>query len=278
MNDAAKSSADDVEGIHEGLPKQEDHWRVVAESVLGSSHEKAGLPCQDAHKWAILRPGVLVAAVADGAGSAAMAEVGSTTAVDAAVDFVISAEYFPNTSTNDQGWADFLTSVLMAVLVSIGTAATRHEAEPSDLATTLILAIVTAEMAAVAQIGDGVAVGCNEKGEIVPLTSPQSGEFINETYFVTSQDAMDNMEIVVWRGRLSRLALMSDGLQMIALRMPSREPYPGFFVPLFDFIAETKNGDEAQEQILSFLKSPRVRERTDDDLTLLLAALIEEGT
>jgi hypothetical protein len=71
---------------------------------------------------------------------------------------------------------------------------------------------------------------------------------------------------------------MSDGLQMIALKMPSREPYPGFFAPLFDFVADTKDGDEAQEQLLSFLKSPRVKEKTDDDLTLLLAALIKRGT
>lgn len=278
MNNASNSSTDDAKGIHEDLRRQDYHWRVVGQSVIGSSHEKAGLPCQDAHRWAILPSGVMVAAVADGAGSAAMAEVGSTTAVSAAVDTVRAAEHLPDTSTNDQEWTEFLTSALVATLVSIETAAARDDAKPSDLATTLILAIVTPEMAAIAQVGDGVAVGCNEKGEIVPLTFPQSGEFINETYFLTSQGAMDDREILVWRGRLSRIALMSDGLQMIALKMPGREPYPGFFVPLFDFVADTKNCDEAQQQLVSFLESPRVRERTDDDLTLLLAALVKEAT
>jgi hypothetical protein len=50
-------------------------WRHIAASVVGTSHEKVGGACQDANDCQVyLLPSgenVLVAAVADGAGSAA---------------------------------------------------------------------------------------------------------------------------------------------------------------------------------------------------------------
>jgi len=46
----------------------------VAASVRGKSHE--GQLCQDAHHWEKLPEGVLVAAVADGAGSATLGKWG----------------------------------------------------------------------------------------------------------------------------------------------------------------------------------------------------------
>ena len=45
-------------------------WRVTGASVPGVSHLRSGLPCQDAHAWRQEAGGVLIAAVADGAGSA----------------------------------------------------------------------------------------------------------------------------------------------------------------------------------------------------------------
>jgi len=51
------------------------HWRVLAASVRGKTM-KVGQLCQDAHHWEKLPEGVLVAAVADGAGSATLGKVG----------------------------------------------------------------------------------------------------------------------------------------------------------------------------------------------------------
>jgi len=49
-------------------------------SVRGN-HEKVGQLCQDAHHWEKLPEGVLVAAVADGAGSATLGKVGAIVAL-----------------------------------------------------------------------------------------------------------------------------------------------------------------------------------------------------
>src|SRR5919108_217744 len=70
-------------------------WRVVAASAPGTSHEKLGQPCQDAHHWATFPESVLVAAVADGAGSAELGHVGATIAARTAVETIGRQEHLP---------------------------------------------------------------------------------------------------------------------------------------------------------------------------------------
>jgi serine/threonine protein phosphatase PrpC len=67
-------------------------WRVVAASVRGKSHERAGQLCQDAHYWETLPEGILISAVADGAGSAVLGKVGAIVAAQTAVETICSQE------------------------------------------------------------------------------------------------------------------------------------------------------------------------------------------
>ena len=68
-------------------------WQTIGASVTGASHVKTNLPCQDAHGFAELPGGLLIAVVSDGAGSAPLAEVGAQTAVSAAMDYL--RKYLP---------------------------------------------------------------------------------------------------------------------------------------------------------------------------------------
>src|SRR5688572_25758989 len=59
-------------------------WAVVSASVIGTSHEATGAPCQDASHVLRLRIGdadVMLSAIADGAGSASHSQIGSAEAV-----------------------------------------------------------------------------------------------------------------------------------------------------------------------------------------------------
>ena len=56
------------------------HWHVAGVSVRGVSHIKRGQPCQDSHVWRELPGGAVVMAVADGAGSAILSQLGSARA------------------------------------------------------------------------------------------------------------------------------------------------------------------------------------------------------
>ena len=89
-----------------------------------------------------------------------------------------------------------------------------------------------------------------------------------------SPDALGTAQIAVRRLSVAHVAVISDGLQMLALKMPRGVPHEPFFSPLFRFVAEVDDEAVAAEQLESFLRSQRVRDRTDDDLTLLLAALV----
>jgi hypothetical protein len=209
--------------------------------------------------------------VADGAGSAALGEVGAEVAAWAAVETIHSQGTATRWPEEDEGWQVLLTEALRAARAAIETAAKAREAEARDLATTLILVVATPELVAAAQVSDGAAVAGDGEGNFLSLTTPQSGEYLNETTFLTSPDALETAQVMVWHGAAAHVAVLSDGLQMLALKMPEGTPHAPFFSPLFRFVAEVTEEAEVREQLAAFLRSPRLTERTDDDLTLLLA-------
>jgi Protein phosphatase 2C len=265
------------------------NWRVVATSVCGTSHKQRSQPCQDAHYWNSPEPGILIAAVADGAGSAAFSEVGAQIAVKTVVEALRDLWVMPDTEGDRETWlsAAALTDdadtppILTCLKDALETARQAVEAEAQaqqesvrEFASTLILVVATPMWVAAAQVGDGAAV-LGEGDSVRSLTSPSCGEYINETTFLVSPNALETAQFELWHGAISHFALLTDGLQLLALDMPSAEPHPPFFAPLFRFITQDElDAAEAQIQLENFLNSDRVSQRTDDDLTLLLAAKI----
>lgn len=275
MHNSSLLTSQAHDGNAPGCPQR---WRVVAASVRGDGHEKAGQLCQDAHFWQALPgeaagdSGVLLAAVADGAGSAPLAEVGSSIAARAAVQ-ALCASALPPRDGNDECWKAWLAAALRAARAAVEEEARSRQVEAGEMATTLIVAAVAGELVAAAQVGDGAVVVGDAEGSITALTAPQSGEYINETTFLTSPNALESAQAVVRRQWATRLAVFSDGLQMLALAMPEGTPHEPFFAPLFRFAAGARDEQAAGERLAQFLSSPLIRERTHDDVTLLLASL-----
>jgi hypothetical protein len=252
----------------------EPRWRVAAASVRGASHERTGQPCQDAHRWEVLPGGILTAAVADGAGSALLAEVGASLAAEATVAAVRDAAADRQTRVCEEEWPSILGVALETARAAVEAEAARREVAVGDLATTLLVLIVMPEIAAAAHIGDGAAVVADDSGNLFPLALPQNGEYANETTFLTSPAALERVSVTLWRGKVGHVAAFSDGLQRLSLRLPEGTPHGPFFAPLFRFIADVPEEADAQSQLAEFLGSGRVRARADDDLTLLVAARV----
>jgi hypothetical protein len=243
-------------------------WRVVGASVRGVSHLRSGRPCQDAHSWR--RVGAfLVAAVADGAGSAPLAEVGSCAAAHAAVETAAGRlqEAIP---TDYAGWKVLLGGVLETARQAVEAEAARCQCPPADLATTLLIAIAGDDILSACQVGDGAIIARLPDESLLAATRPLPGEYINETTFLTSNNYLAATQFATLRQRINGMILLSDGLQMLALKMPDGTPHLGFFAPLLQFAALADPG-RAQDQLQGFLQSPRIIRRADDDLTLLLA-------
>lgn len=250
-------------------------WRVVAASVRGTSHEKVGQLCQDAHYWQKLPEGVLVGAVADGAGSATLGKIGAIVAAQTAVETICLGDAALRLQPQDEKeWQLLLKKALESAKTSVEAEASVCGMKPRDLATTLILVVATPSLIVASQVGDGLAVASDRQGNLIALTTPQRGEYINETTFLVSPNAIETAQVSIWQGTAANIAVFSDGLQMLALDMVAGKPYEPFFSPLFQFITKVEDENEAKEQLAAFLRSPRITDRTDDDLTLLLATLI----
>ena len=239
--------------------------------MTGSKHEETDTPCQDAkvvrtygHRW-------LVAAVADGAGSAVHSASGSSVSVESAVS-AIDVSLLENDPT-DELIGEMLRGSLSEARRMVEEQARVMDAELRELATTLIVLVACPDWVASAQIGDGAVVIGERDGSLRSLTLPQSGEYINQTTFLTS-GAKDSLapEIAIHRGDVRRVAAFSDGIQLLCLKLPDNTPHAGFFEPLFSLVENAEDADEAMRKLERFLVSDRVRSLADDDITLMLAA------
>ena len=148
-------------------------WRVLGASVVGTSHQRMGRGCDDAHFYRV-RDGYTLLAAADGAGSAERSALGAATAVQKAVDVTEEILLRQGEPTAEEQWLNLLPTIMrevhdaLAMLcvdnLNASFASVDQEAQlppPTslhDLATTLLLAVVTTNWLAVAQIGDGDAV------------------------------------------------------------------------------------------------------------------------
>jgi hypothetical protein len=245
--------------------------------VPGASHKKKRLPCQDVHYWQTVHDNTLVAAVADGAGSAALSKVGATLAACAAAT-TLGAHYQESVCpVDDEAWHQWLAEAMLAAQVTIVAEARARQVHARELATTLILLIAMPDCVAVAQVGDGAVVVTDAAGNLCSLTVPQNGEYPNETTFLISPNALSTAQVEVWHGIPRHVVAFSDGLQRLALTMPEGHPHAPFFLPIFRFVEAVTEAREGQAQIEAFLCSQRVQERTEDDLTLFIGSLMRSS-
>lgn len=242
-------------------------WRGVGASLCGTSHVSGGIPCQDAHYWQVSNGDVLVAAVADGAGSAELAEVGAEIASRSAVEAFCAKG---KVSGDEKEIRASLNDALKEAQKAVQTEASARQVEVRQLATTLILVVATSEMVGAGQVGDGIAVVQDQDANIIGVTTPDSGEHVNETTFLNARRDLKHAQFKVWRGNPTNVAILSDGLQRLALQMPSGVPHNPFFAPLFKFVSNAPESPQAQEQLEQFMGAPRITDNTTDDLTLVL--------
>jgi serine/threonine protein phosphatase PrpC len=270
--------SEDASGeVSSEIPRGVDRWQVVAASVCGTSHQKLQQPCQDAHYWATVHDDVLVAAVADGASSAALGKVGATLAVCAAATTVRARHQRTVCPENDAAWCQWLVDAMHAAQATVIAEAQARLVMVRELATTLILVVAMPAGVAVAQIGDGAVVVGDTAGNLIPLTVPQHGEYPNETNFLIAPNALATAQVCLWRGSPKRVVAFSDGLQRLALKMPDGRPHAPFFLPFFHLVETVTEAREAQAQVEAFLSSQRVRDRTDDDVTLFVGSLMRSS-
>jgi hypothetical protein len=247
-------------------------WRYINASVVGTSHFAADTPCQDDCIVDVLPvhgDELLVAVLADGAGSAPESHHGASLACS---EFVAAITRW-SSSVSDVEDLDEQTIFewIERVRMSIENRATEFALTSRDFACTFLAAIVSKHTSIFVQIGDG-AIVVRANGELDAVFWPDSGEYANMTYFVTDPEWREHVHFS--RGEaVHDLALTTDGLQKLALHFATRSVHSPFFDSMFAALQRTPPGyaEQFQEDLIAFLQSDAVNGRTDDDKSLVLA-------
>ena len=245
-------------------------WKALFDSVRGTSHDETGSPCQDACRVIEVASGgaqYLIATCADGAGSAAHADLGAALACDAFVD--IASERIRNGGISSDFSREDALSWCDEIRVALLGRADELETSPRELACTMLGAILSESVAVFLQIGDGAMV-VGSAGGYVPVFWPQTGEYANTTNFLTDENYSDKLAFSVGEP-VTEFAAFTDGLERLVLHFADRAVHAPFLVPLFDAMRSADDVEPYFESLRQFLSSERVNERTNDDKTLILA-------
>lgn len=244
-------------------------WRFAAARTIGTSHLKANVPCQDRLACEVLANGSLVAAVADGAGSAALAERGAEIAVATVI-----AHLKHSLGDMRTDFDAILRESATLAREKIYAEAAREGTEVRSYASTLLAVILSSDTGGALQIGDGVIVVRDGGDEWNWVFWPQRGEYANTTYFLTDEGALDRMTTDVFPAGITDIALTSDGLEPLALHYASQTVYEPFFNGMFQSLVKAEGCGSISllsDSLEQFLSSERVGSRTDDDVSLILA-------
>jgi Protein phosphatase 2C len=250
-------------------------WKAIANSVIGTSHQQRNLVCQDYGDFVAIGD-IIVGAVADGAGSAKYSDIGSKLAVDSALSHLqgwVNVQKKKGNKLQEpidpQGAQKLFSKTLNKVDIRL-----REESNKGynlkDLACTLLVFIATRNWIAAMQIGDGFIVARSENSDYQLLFKPSKGEFANETTFVTSENAFDDMQVKVFTDEYYNFICAStDGLERLAIDTRTWIPSPNFFNP-FERGLKDNHKKQEEESLKRWLNSPEVNARTDDDKTMLV--------
>ena len=237
-------------------------WALAGKSIIGTAHETCGLPCQD--HWAMQASGQtggrILLALADGAGFAKHADVAAKIAVERALELMAGCDR----DLNDIGEAD-VNAWLTGVRQWLESEASAAGTELTDYSCTLLGALIENGVGHFWQLGDGGWVVQSANG-IEVATWPSSGEFINQTVFVSS-DGYGEKWTQASIKEITAVLGFTDGLEHMALDYPTQTARETFVGKLFAAVASSPQPADIEAQISLLLSSQLVNERTDDDRT-----------
>ncbi|ABC27784.1 conserved hypothetical protein [Hahella chejuensis KCTC 2396] len=243
----------------------EPAWKVVAASVAGPHHIRDGLPCQDAFSWRVVG-GSLIAAVSDGAGSAALSEHGSRMLSQCVVDAFADLPLLEWDESSIRRTAEQAIDACRSALLQNYPAASM-----ADFHATLAAAVIGDNGGFVLQIGDGMAAAVQDR-QWAPclLCLPENGEYAEETFFFTQDGWRRHLRITPVPAGYDELVLVTDGAYSFTAKPAANGLDRDFIDPVCVFLEQNdeERGVAALKQILDHANARRI---SGDDKTLLWA-------
>lgn len=216
--------------MNPGRTQPKVRWTVFGESVRGASHERHGLPNQDAITWTppANQEGPIVLAVSDGHGSAKCfrSDVGARAAVETALELLTAfARRHPNPPASRNAGDGRAADELREQLVRTWTARVdehlrRHPFTPAELegvaardgaaarrvvedsplvayGATLLATLLTDQYLLHLQLGDGDILTVSDSGTVTRPVPADERLIANETTSLCSASAARDIRIIV---------------------------------------------------------------------------------
>ena len=220
-----------------GQHRMSVRWTWAAAKAIGTAHMQVGLPCQDAFACHVATPSpeteVLIAALADGAGSAERAEAGARLATSIFVD--VGARVISMRAVRR-----LRKRASLSVLAPRRPAARLRRSRATKIARSRTLQprlwwrSCTPSGGAVGQVGDGGVVAAEGADHCWrPVLWPDHGEYVNTTSFLTDTDALEQFRVESLQSPVASVCLFSDGLERLVLDFRARTAHAPFFDTLF---------------------------------------------
>ena len=252
-------------------------WRIAHASAIGLAHLNQNTECQDRLACREIESAtegaVLIAVVADGAGSTTDGQIGAEVACEVfaeeVADFLSMKDARVKSLNEDFGrrWISYFQQ-------KIAERAQANKKELRDYASTFVGAVIGESCAVFYQIGDGGIVfsasgaPASYRFAIAPIES----EYVNVTDFVTDETAAERLRFELVEEKIEDLILFSDGIYAVAVDYQKSAPHEPFLMPMIAPLRNGANGNGLNEKLENFLASPKINEKTDDDKTIILAS------
>jgi len=252
-----------------------DVWRTAYASATGAAHLAQNTICQDRFSCQTIETAngeVLIAVVADGAGSAAEGHRGAEIACKLFTAEIASFLNSQNASIKSLN-ADFGKRWITYFQQKIGEIARADDKTVRDYASTFLGAVVGETDAAFFQVGDGgIVVSASGAAESYRFAvAPSDSLYVNMTDFLTDETAVERLRFEMTHEKIEDLILFSDGIFPVAVNYQTNQPHEPFLMPM---IAPLRKGgaNGLSEKLESYLDAPKINEKTDDDKTIILAS------
>jgi hypothetical protein len=241
-------------------------------SLIGSSHlsEEDGV-CQDSSDAKPLQNGWIIAAIADGLGSAKHSAIGSDLAVKEVLRFIETN--IPD-SWHDESLISLLRTAFHATLKQIKEKAAKDKNSLKDYDTTLTSVIYNGTNAVFGHVGDGGIIALNPYGEFSILTVAQKGEEFNTV--TPLRASPDSWLFGASNESIAALLMLTDGVYDVAcpwlIAKQEQKIYVNYVRPLMDRnilpVATPADFEDAEKEIAAFFTSEQSRHITDDKTIL----------
>lgn len=191
-------------------------------SAIGSAHkEKNDGICQDYSAVKKLSDNTVVAAIADGLGSAEHSDAGAKLAVESVIDHIslnISA-------VRCESYTDLIRQAYVNAYNATLDLAKGMQIDPRELNTTLTVAIYNGKDLYYGQCGDGGIIALTVQGEYVRVTSAAKGESFNETHPLLNGE--EYWSFGLFDGQVCAFSMMTDGIfDLVCSPLLNEQPCP----------------------------------------------------